>query len=75
MMEGEGRYEYLIDTSILCFDIGLHCFRFLRILTFSWSRCVDYPSFIETASEQFAKELENRAINKRANYVKVYGKG
>lgn len=50
-MEGEGRYEYLIDTSILCFDIGLHCFRFLRILTFSWSRCVDYPSFIETASE------------------------
>lgn len=41
----------IIDTSILCFDIGLHCFRFLRILTFSWSRCVDYPSFIETASE------------------------
>lgn len=36
---------------ILCFNIGLHCFHFLRILTFSWSRCEDYPSSIETASD------------------------
>lgn len=57
---------------ILCSNIGLHCFHFLRTPTFSWSRCEDYPSSIETASEQFAKELENCDAGTRlVNYVKA----
>lgn len=73
-MQWWGRYEYYNRYEYPLFRYWPTLLSLFIILTFSWSRCVDYPSFIETASEQFAKELENRAIKKRANYVKV-GRG
>lgn len=50
-MQWWGRYEYCNRYEYPLFRYWPTLLSLFIILTFSWSRCVDYPSFIETASE------------------------